>query len=67
MSRRLLPFEAGAVALTRVMQGLYRMSPTDPLTLGGVAFGLILVTIDASYFPARRKIRISPTASMNGF
>ena len=58
---------AGAVALTRAMQGLlYRISPTDPLTLGGVAVGLIVVTIAASYLPARRAIRISPTAAMNG-
>ena len=58
---------AGAVALTRAMQGLlYRISPTDPLTLGGVAFLLIVVTIAASYLPARRAIRISPTAAMNG-
>ena len=58
---------AGAVALTRAMQGLlYRISPTDPLTLGGVAFLLIVVTIAASYLPAQRAIRISPTAAMNG-
>lgn len=39
---------------------LYGISPTDPLTFGGVAVLLMLVTLAAGYAAARRGLRIDP-------
>jgi ABC-type antimicrobial peptide transport system permease subunit len=52
---------AGALATTRVMQSLlFGVSPTDPVTLGGVAVVLILLGALAAYAPARRATKVDP-------
>jgi ABC-type antimicrobial peptide transport system permease subunit len=43
---------------------LVGVSPLDPLTLGGVALGLGLVTMIACCLPARRVLRIDPAQSL---
>lgn len=56
---------AAALALTRVLRGLlYRVSPTDPLTLAGVALLLALIAAAAAWVPARRAARIDPLLVM---
>jgi predicted permease len=51
----------GAFATTRVMQSLlFGVSPTDPMTLGGVTLLLIALGAVASYAPARRATRVDP-------
>jgi len=39
---------------------LVGVSPSDPVTLVGVALGLLLITIVTCYVPARRALRIEP-------
>jgi ABC-type antimicrobial peptide transport system permease subunit len=54
-----------AVALTQLIAGLLvGVSATDPLVLVGVALLLALVTLSASYLPARRAARVDPVAAM---
>jgi ABC-type lipoprotein release transport system permease subunit len=56
---------AGALALSRVIGGmLYRLSPTDPATLGGVAALLAAVALLASYVPARRATRVDAVEAL---
>ena len=43
---------------------LYDVSPTDPVTLGLVAIGLLLVALLASYLPARRATRVDPMVAL---
>ena len=58
---------AGALGLTRVMQGLlFQTSPTDPATFAAIALLFILVAAAASYIPARRATRVDPTAALRG-
>ena len=55
----------GAVALTRLMQGvLYGIEPTDPLTFGAVALGLLAVAALASWLPARRAASVDPAVAI---
>jgi ABC-type antimicrobial peptide transport system permease subunit len=50
-----------AFLLTRLMSGLlFGVKATDPLTYGVVAVGLIVVTLTASYLPARRAASVDP-------
>jgi ABC-type antimicrobial peptide transport system permease subunit len=56
---------AMAVGLTRLMSGLlYGVSALDPVTFVVVPLGLLLVTLLASYVPARRAARIDPMAAL---
>ncbi len=51
----------GAVLAGRLYaKVLYRISPTDPLTLVGVAVALLVVALGAATGPARRAARIDP-------
>jgi putative ABC transport system permease protein len=52
---------AGAWAVGSVLKSvLVGVSPTDPLTLGGVTLVIAVVAAVASYLPARRATRIDP-------
>jgi predicted permease len=56
---------AGSFILTRTMRSLlFEVSPTDPLTIVGVALLLMLVAMLASYIPARRATRVDPMVAL---
>src|SRR5262245_25124029 len=55
----------GALALTRLMQGLlYGVGPNDPITFVTVAAVLLLVALAASFLPARRATKVSPITAL---
>jgi ABC-type antimicrobial peptide transport system permease subunit len=55
----------GAFALTRVLAHvLFRVTPTDPVTLFGVTLLLVAVALFACYLPARRASEIDPMAAL---
>jgi predicted permease len=56
---------AGAVAITRVLSGLlFRVTATDPATLGVVIAVLAAVALAASWVPAARATRVEPVQAM---
>ena len=56
---------AGALALTRLMQGiLFGTAPTDPATFAVVSAVLAGIALVATYVPAYRASRIDPATSL---
>jgi putative ABC transport system permease protein len=56
---------AAALALTRLMSALlFEVSPTDPITFGGVAFCVVFATLLACYIPARRATKVDPLIAL---
>jgi predicted lysophospholipase L1 biosynthesis ABC-type transport system permease subunit len=56
---------AGALAMGRVMSSLlFEVSPTDATAFGGVAVVLAVVTLIASWIPARRASRVDPMVTL---
>ncbi|MBI4748202.1 MAG: ABC transporter permease [Acidobacteria bacterium] len=43
---------------------LFEVSPVDGLTLAGVSFLVLAITILASYLPARRAVRVNPMVAL---
>jgi putative ABC transport system permease protein len=57
----------GAFAGTRVLASfLYGVSATDPVTLAAVAATFVIVTLAASYVPARRAAHVDPATALRG-
>jgi ABC-type antimicrobial peptide transport system permease subunit len=56
---------AGSLAVTRYLQSLlFNIAPNDPITLGGVALLLVLVTLAACMIPATRAARVDPSRAL---
>jgi predicted permease len=56
---------AGSLALTRLMSGLlFGVGAADPFTFLGVPAVFLLVTLAASYLPARRAARLDPLKAL---
>ncbi len=56
---------AGAAGVTWVIRSiLYNVTPTDPLSFGGVALFLSLTAAIASYIPARRAMAVDPIVAL---
>ena len=56
---------AGAFAASRLLTSmLFEVKPNDPLTYAGVAVLLGLVTVAASYIPARRAAKVDPLVAL---
>ena len=52
---------AAALGTTRILAGfLYEVEPTDPVTFGGVALVLLVVSVAACLVPARRATGVDP-------
>ena len=55
----------GSIALTRVLASvLFKVAPTDPLAITGVALLLLGVALCACWFPARRAAKIHPMTAL---
>jgi predicted permease len=56
----------GAFGAMRWLRGaLYRVTPLDPLVVGGLALFLPLVAVVAAFFPARRAARMEPRQALD--
>jgi putative ABC transport system permease protein len=56
---------AASLQLTKLLRTLlFELSPTDPITLAGVALVLLGVALLASYLPAWRASRVDPLAAL---
>ncbi|HJR59246.1 MAG TPA: ABC transporter permease [Vicinamibacterales bacterium] len=55
----------GAAAVTWIIQSiLYNVTPTDPVSFGGVALFLTIIAALASYLPARRAMAVDPIVAL---
>jgi ABC-type antimicrobial peptide transport system permease subunit len=55
----------GAFGVTRVIRSLlYNVTPTDPLSFGGVTLFLTGIAVLASYLPARRATNVDPIIAL---
>jgi putative ABC transport system permease protein len=55
----------GAFGITRVIASLlYNVTPTDPVSFGGVAIFLTVIAFLASYLPARRAMSVDPVVAL---
>ncbi len=56
---------AGSFALSRVFESMvFGITPTDPVTYGGVVIVLVVAATGASLLPARRASRVSPMVAL---
>jgi putative ABC transport system permease protein len=56
---------AAALATMRVLQSrLYQVAPNDPLTLGAVTVGVLVVAMLAGLVPAQRALALDPVSSL---
>jgi putative ABC transport system permease protein len=54
-----------SIGVSRVLATLlFRVRVIDPLTLGSMAVLLLLVTLAASYIPARRATKVDPLVAV---
>jgi putative ABC transport system permease protein len=55
----------GTLAMRRVMEGmLFGVTPSDPVTLGGVTLILTVVAVLACLAPIRRALRVDPIEAL---
>jgi len=56
---------AATLLVTRYVSSLlFDVPPYDPITLAGVALGLVIVSLCACYLPARRATRVDPIIAL---
>lgn len=55
----------GALAVTRMLRSLLvSVTPTDPLTFGGITVLFFAIAAAACWLPARRAARLEPIAAL---
>jgi putative ABC transport system permease protein len=56
----------GCFAVQKLLSGLlFGIGPTDPTTLGGATAVLLIVSLAASWFPARKATRVEPVSALH--